>query len=215
MMLTEMKVHELLQEVASNSPAPGGGSVSALSGAFAASLVAMVARLTLKKKDLPEETREKMEYVLAKAEELKESLTKHVQTDTDIFKQVMEAYRLPKGSKEEQENRYQAVQTALKLAARHPLEVAEECLKVQTLVSEAVAHGNPSALSDVGVASLLAHAGLVGALYNVAINLDGIEDMDFGYYSALKSDLTMTDAVRLEADVRSQLNSKLNYKVYW
>jgi formiminotetrahydrofolate cyclodeaminase len=214
-MLMDMTVRDFLQELASDSPAPGGGSVAALSGALSAALVMMVARLTLGMKGVTEEKTEKMNEVITEAIKLFDRLSNRVDADTEAFNKVMAAYKMPKGTAEEKEDRSEAIQNALKGAARHPMEVAEECTKLQTLCADLVTYGNQQALSDTGVASLLAHSGMTGALYNVAINLEGIKDTDFGYYTAIKCDQTMTEAGRREADVRSLLNNRLNYKVYW
>ncbi|MBO8159515.1 cyclodeaminase/cyclohydrolase family protein [Thermosyntropha sp.] len=174
-MLVEMKVKDFIAELASDSPAPGGGSVSAVSGALAAGLVAMVCRLTIGKKGY-EEVQSEMEQALAKAEALHQKLTQLVDDDTNAFNEVMAAFKMPKETDEEKEARRAAIQEAYKKAADVPFNIAKTCLDVLTLAESIVDKANTNAISDVGVASLAAHTGLEGAVMNVKINLPSIKD---------------------------------------
>ncbi|SHH36893.1 Formimidoyltetrahydrofolate cyclodeaminase [Thermosyntropha lipolytica DSM 11003] len=174
-MLVEMKVKEFIAELASDSPAPGGGSVSAVSGALAAGLVAMVCRLTIGKKGY-EEVQSEMEQALAKAEALHQKLTQLVDDDTNAFNEVMAAFKMPKETEEEKEKRKAAIQEAYKKAADVPYTIAKTCLEVLTLAEGIVNKVNTNAISDIGVASLAAHTGLEGAVMNVKINLPSIKD---------------------------------------
>lgn len=174
-MLVEMKVKEFIAELASDSPAPGGGSVSAVSGALAAGLVAMVCRLTIGKKGY-EEVQSEMEQALAKAEALHQKLTQLVDDDTNAFNEVMAAFKMPKETEEEKEARKAAIQEAYKKAADVPYTIAKTCLEVLTLAEGIVNKVNTNAISDIGVASLAAHTGLEGAVMNVKINLPSIKD---------------------------------------
>lgn len=174
-MLVEMKVKEFIAELASDSPAPGGGSVSAVSGALAAGLVAMVCRLTIGKKGY-EEVQSEMEQALAKAEALHQKLTQLVDDDTNAFNEVMAAFKMPKETDEEKEARKAAIQEAYKKAADVPYTIAKTCLEVLALAEGIVNKVNTNAISDIGVASLAAHTGLEGAVMNVKINLPSIKD---------------------------------------
>ncbi|ATW25170.1 cyclodeaminase/cyclohydrolase family protein [Candidatus Formimonas warabiya] len=174
-MLVDFTCREFLDELAAQSPAPGGGSVSALAGSLGGALVSMVARLTVGKEEF-NPVREEMHEVVARAEELRSRLTGLIDRDTEAFNRVMGAYRLPKGTEAEKGARAQAIQEAMKNAALLPLEAAACCLDVLHLAREVVAKGTPNALSDGGVAALMAYAGLRGALFNVAINLAAIKD---------------------------------------
>ena len=109
-MLMEMTVREFIAELASNSPAPGGGSVAALSGSLAAALVCMVAQLTVNNAGMEEQRQMQMQQVLEQVSVLKQSLQEHVDEDTAAFTRVMEAYRLPKGTADEREQRSGAIQ---------------------------------------------------------------------------------------------------------
>lgn len=207
-MLMDMTVRDFLKELASNSPAPGGGSVSALAGSLAAALVSMVARLS-EKQPIADGV-EKTAVVLAKAKELMAVLEKDVDADTEAFNQVMKAYGLPKGTEQEKEERSRAIQQALKGAALQPMKVARECLDVLELCSWAASHGNPNALSDAGVASLLAQAGLRGALYNVEINLSSIRDPEFKEKMVQEKEAILKKALQLQEELKETVESSLS-----
>jgi len=207
-MLMDMTVRDFLKELASNSPAPGGGSVSALAGSLAAALVSMVARLS-EKQPIPDGV-EETAVVLAKAEKLRAVLEQDVDADTEAFNQVMKAYGLPKGTELEKEERSRAIQQALKGAALQPMKVARECLDVLELCSWAAAHGNPNALSDAGVASLLAQAGLRGALYNVEINLSSIRDPEFKEKMLQEKEAILKKALQLQEELKETVESRLS-----
>lgn len=164
-----------LDELASAEPVPGGGSVAALSGAFAASLVAMVCRLTIGKKGY-EAVIYEMESILPRAQALQCELRDLVQTDSDSYTQVMSAYKLPKETDTQKEVRTRAIQDALKHASDVPLRVAERCADVLALARVVVEKGNKNAASDAGVGAVMAEAGLRGAAFNVSINLSSIKD---------------------------------------
>ena len=164
-----------LDELASAEPVPGGGSVAALSGAFAASLVAMVCRLTIGKKGY-ETVRSEMESILPRAQALQQELRDLVQTDSDAYARVMDAYKLPKDTDAQKAARSRAIQDALKHASDVPLRVAERCADVLALARVVVEKGNRNAASDAGVGAVMAEAGVRGAAFNVSINLGSIKD---------------------------------------
>lgn len=201
-MLMEMTVRDFLQELASDSPAPGGGSVSALAGALSAALVSMVAQLTPDQQPAQKD-------ILEKAADLRAALEKDVDADTEAFNKVMDAYRLPKQTAAEKDKRSQAIQQALQGAALHPLQVARECLEVLRLCFWAAAEGNPNALSDAGVAALLARSGIRGALYNVEINLSGIKDQQFKEGLTREKEEILKKAVQLQVEIENMVEHKL------
>lgn len=164
-----------LDELASVEPVPGGGSVAALSGAFAASLVAMVCRLTIGKKNY-ETVSDELQSILPRAEALQRELRELVQADSDAYARVMDAYKLPKTTGAEQAARTRAVQDALKHASDVPLRVAERCADTLALARIVAEKGNRNAASDAGVGAVMAEAGLRGAAFNVSINLGLIKD---------------------------------------
>ncbi len=176
--LADKPVQTLLDELASAEPIPGGGSVAALSGALAASLVAMVCRLTIGKKGY-EAVSGEMQAILPLAESLEGDLRELMQADIDAYARVMDAYKLPKSTPEEQAHRTHAVQDALKHASEVPLQVAQACAGVLELARPVAEKGNKNAASDAAVGALMAESGLRGAAFNVSINLAAIRDQDY------------------------------------
>jgi glutamate formiminotransferase/formiminotetrahydrofolate cyclodeaminase len=176
--LASLSVKDFVDETASKSPAPGGGSIAALCGSLAAGLASMVAGLTIGKKGY-QDVADKMQSLLAKAQKSKDILLKAVDDDTAAFNAIMAAFRLPKTTDEEKEARKQAIQDATRQAICVPLEVLRECQAVVALAETAVKLGNKNSLSDAGVAGLCSQAAASGAYYNVLINLGGLKDSDF------------------------------------
>ncbi len=164
-----------LDELASSAPAPGGGSAAAHAGAMAAALVAMVARLTVGRKKYAA-VKERMWQVIEQAEAQRAALTQAVQEDAAAFEQVMAAFKLPKGTPEEQERRKAAIQQATLEAAKVPLRVAHKVVDVLELAAQAAELGNVNAITDAGTAAALSKAALSGASLNVRINLTSLDD---------------------------------------
>jgi methenyltetrahydrofolate cyclohydrolase len=175
MSLAAKTLSDFLAELASAEPVPGGGSVAALSGALGASLVAMVCRLTIDKKGY-DSVRTDLESILPRAESLQYELRQLMQADIDAYARVMDAYKLPRATAEEQAARARAVEDGLKHASDVPLSVAERCADVLALTLVVAAKGNKNAASDAGVGALMAEAGLRGAALNVSINVGSIKD---------------------------------------
>lgn len=174
----DKRVNVFLEELASSSATPGGGSAAALAGAMGAGLVSMVCRLTVGRKRFAD-AEDELQGVLDEAEALRLCLTNLADADTQAFDQVMAAYRLPKETPTEQTARQTAIQSALQGATQVPLETARACGAVVKLAAQVIEKINPNALSDAGAAALLAEAGLKGAQLNVAINLADINDPIF------------------------------------
>lgn len=164
-----------LNSLASGEPTPGGGSASAYAAAAGASLVEMVARLTLGKKKYTDVERE-MQDILGKAESLRKDLSIAVEQDAAAFDSVMSAYRLPRDSNEDKEQRSRAIDEATLNAALVPLEVAEKALEVMNIAALVTAKGNINAITDGGTGAALAHAGIKGAGLNVRINVAELEN---------------------------------------
>ena len=176
--LMGMTVNGFADELSSDSPAPGGGSVAALCGSLSAALSAMVAALTHGKKGY-ESARPAMDDVARRGQKLKEFFAAAVDDDTQAFNRLMDAMRLPKGTDAEKAQRLDAIQEATKHAVLVPFSVLEHSLEAATLAAAMIADGNPNSLSDAGVAALTAKVAAVGAYYNVLINLPGIRDREF------------------------------------
>lgn len=199
-MLTSQTISRFLDELASNSPAPGGGSVAALSGALGAALTSMVCNLTIgKKKYLDGEA--EMKRVLGQAEMLRQKFTTLIDRDTEAFNKVMEAFGLPKESDDQKALRSAAIQQSTKEAALVPLEVMKHVIDALALARAVASHGNENSISDAGVSALMLHAGLEGAALNVEINLASIKDTEFVGWkseevaSLLRTGRTMTEEV--------------------
>jgi formiminotetrahydrofolate cyclodeaminase len=177
MKLIDMTVKNYLDLLKSDAPAPGGGSVSALTGAQGLALLLMVADLTL--------TKEKYLAEHGLCQQVKEagitlfnSLAEAVDRDTDAYNTVFVAYKLPKETEEEKAARGQAIQAANLLATQVPFEVMSQAYEGLKLVSKLVNHSNPNAASDLGVAASCLETAVKGGWLNVSINLPGVKDPD-------------------------------------
>jgi formiminotetrahydrofolate cyclodeaminase len=176
--LTEQKVTEFLDALASNAPAPGGGSVAALSGALGAALLSMVCNLTLGKKRYAD-VQDDIAALVEKTEALRHRLTGLLEADVEVFTGVSAAYKMPRKTPEDKAARSAAIQEALKAATQVPLDVAKACVDVIELCTQTAEQGNRGAVSDAGVAVLMAEAGLRSAALNVIININSIKDEAF------------------------------------
>ncbi|MCF7810946.1 glutamate formimidoyltransferase, partial [bacterium] len=177
-LLTSLKITKFIDELASDSPAPGGGSVAALCGALSAALASMVANLTFGKKGYTKHD-DVMDELAVKAQGLKAKLVDYVDKDTEAFNRVMEAFGLPKGTEEQQTVRNAAIDEANKGAALIPFEVLSLMPEVVKLARVAAEHGNRNLTPDAGVAGLTSALAARGAAYNVRVNLQSLPDDDF------------------------------------
>jgi glutamate formiminotransferase/formiminotetrahydrofolate cyclodeaminase len=177
-MYLEKPMVVFLDKLASRSPEPGGGSVSALVGALGAALVSMVGNLTLGKEKYAD-VQDKVEELLASSEKLRDELQRLIQKDTEVYADVSAAFKLPRETEEEKAERAARIQEALKLATEVPFEIGEKCLEVARLSETSAVIGNVGAVSDAGVAVLLAEAAAQSAALNVKINVNSIEDREF------------------------------------
>ena len=173
--LMSMSGKDFIEELSTNSPAPGGGSVAALLGALGAGLSSMVAALTHEKKEMFDRKPE-MDEIGVEAQILKDQLVELVDEDTNAFNSVMNANRLPANTENEQKQKVEAIKAANKYAIEVPMKTAELCIKVLKLSDMLVKKGNPNSVSDAGVSAEVAFAGVSGAYMNVLINLTGIDD---------------------------------------
>ena len=174
-MLIDKKVSNFLNELASNSPTPGGGSVAALAGALGAALISMVGNLTVGKKEY-EDVEEDIKKILSSSEKLRYELSQLIEEDVKVFNNFMATYKMPKETEDEKKIRTEKMQEALIKAAKVPLRVAYKCLDILSLSKEVAEKGNINVVSDAGVAALMAEAALESAILNVKINLKMIKD---------------------------------------
>lgn len=175
--LAAMRVHEFADELSSDSPAPGGGSVAALCGGLSAALSSMVAALTWSKKGM-ESSRPAMKARGERSQVLKDRFVDAVDRDTDAFNAVLAARRLPKSTDEEKAARARAMEQANQEATRVPLTVLEDSVEALALALEVAKDGNPASVSDAGVAGACALAAAEGASLNVRINLPSVTDVE-------------------------------------
>ncbi len=164
----------------------------------------MVNNLTVGKKAYEELSNEIKEEITKNAKEVEgliEELNKIVDEDTKAFDKVMEAFKLPKETEEEKAVRREAIQEGYKIALEVPLRCAEKCLRLLELQDVFAKHGNINAITDVGVGTLLAYAGLEGALFNVTINLGSIKDQAFKDEIGGKVDHILSEGKRLKEDL--------------
>ena len=178
MKLTDKPVTNFLDQLASNAPAPGGGSVAALSGALGAALVSMVCNLTLRKKGY-DDVQDDIKDLVARSEVLRHELTDLLEEDVAAYTAYSQAAKMPRTTEEEKAQRKEAMQAALKNATDVPIRIAEAAVKVMGLCRPAAEKGNKWAVSDAGVAVLMAEAALRSAALNVLINLGSIKDPGF------------------------------------
>lgn len=173
--LVAMTLRDFTDELSTDSPAPGGGSVSALAGALAAALAAMVANLSHAKKGF-EEKQHRLEEIAVRGQELKDHMLAAVDADTRAFDRLLEAIRLPKGTDAEKAARVEAMNHATVQAIEVPLSVLEGCPEVIDLCREIGEIGLQASKSDAGVGAQMARAAAAGAYQNVCINLPGLGD---------------------------------------
>lgn len=209
--LASMDIYEFADELASDSPAPGGGSVAALNGTLSAGLSSMVGNLTYNKKGY-KEVKQIMIELSDKAQRLKDFFTESIDKDTEAFNKVMDAFSLPKGTDEEKALRDKAIMDATKEATLVPFAVLEKTKEAAELALTVVEKGNQNSLSDAGVAGLTAAAAAEGALYNVMINLEGIDDEEFNQETAKKAIEINNQVQKIVTKIKSILHEKLKIK---
>jgi formiminotetrahydrofolate cyclodeaminase len=176
--LLDQTMHQFLGELASAAPAPGGGSVAALTGAMAAGLLTMVCDLTIGKQAYAA-FEDEARTIRARAERLRIELQLLLQADVEVFTRLMAAYKLPRATDADAANRKAAIQQATRAATEVPLHTAQATAALLPLCLPLARQGSRNAVSDVGVAAQLIRAAVPSALLNVDINLPALEDVRF------------------------------------
>ncbi len=207
-MLAEKPIFQFMDELASSAPAPGGGSVAALAGAMGAALVSMVCNLTVGKKKYAD-VEEEIKAILGQSESLRQELMNLLEEDVAAYTKVSEAMKMPRDTEEQKAIREEALEKALKEATKVPLRVAEACVKVMDLCRPVAEKGNINAVSDAGVAVVMAEAGLRSAALNVLINLGWIKDEAFKKEAQAKLDNLLEGKSNLKEEVYELVKSKL------
>jgi formiminotetrahydrofolate cyclodeaminase len=197
-MSTKRTLAAFLDELASSSPAPGGGSVAALSGALGTALTSMVCNLTIGKKKYAA-VEEEMKKILLQAEEMRRVFTALIDKDTQAFNKVMEAYSLPRDTEPQKALRTAAIREATKEATNVPLEVMKHCIDALALAQQVAASGNVNSVSDAGVSAYMLYAAAESAALNVRINLNNLNDSEFiGWKTDEMESLRSTSRMMLE-----------------
>jgi glutamate formiminotransferase/formiminotetrahydrofolate cyclodeaminase len=203
--LASKSVNGFLSELSSSSPAPGGGSVAALSGSLGAALASMVCNLTVGKEQYAD-VQDEIKDVLKKCEILQNELTILIDKDTEAFNDVMKAFKMPKETEKQKETRSKAIQDGYKTAANIPLETAKTCEKILDLVKIIAEKGNRNSITDSAVSAIMICSGVKSAILNVKINLGSIKDEKF-----VKKISSEIYALQKNADVKTEEILKLVY----
>ena len=203
MELKDLTVTGFCDITASDAPAPGGGSVSALAGTLAAALGEMVARLTVGKEKYAQ-VQPEMERLLEELPPVRQRLLEAIDRDSRAFDRYMAALTLPKGTSEEKEARKNAMQEGLKEAAQVPLEVARAAVSLFPALELVVTRGNYNALTDAVVGTMLARSAVLGALFNVRVNLGSIHDAAFVEALDRETRTLQEQALRWERQILGQ-----------
>lgn len=207
-MYIDEPLKKYMDEAASGSSTPGGGSVAALAGALGAALTSMVCNFTVGKKKYADVEAE-VAQILSEAEELRGKLLELMVEDTRVYGQVSAAYGMPKDTPEEKKARSEAIQEALKAAMQAPLEAAICCYQILKLNEPLLEKGNQNLISDVGVAVLLAESAMRSAVLNVEINLSYIKDEDLCQKTRDKLRPMLAEAVNLRSKIYKKVNEAI------
>ncbi|MCU0474065.1 MAG: glutamate formimidoyltransferase [Bacteroidales bacterium] len=198
--LVSMDLKAFMDETASESPAPGGGSISSYMGALGVALGTMVANLSSHKKGWDDKWKEFSDQAV-KGKDIQNRLLAFVDEDTDAFNRIIEAYRLPKKTEEEKKARNEAVQSAVRNAIMVPYKVMETAYSGFTLIKEMVEKGNPNSVTDAGVGALALCSCIKGAFLNVKINSAGLDDKTFAEEIIRKGSDIESKAIHAEEDI--------------
>lgn len=207
--LTDFALYAFADETASESPAPGGGSISAYVGALGVSLGTMVANLSSHKKGWDDRWKE-FSDVAEKGQNIKARLLHLVDEDTTAFNKIMEAFSLPKATDEQKTHRKNAIEEATKYAIEVPFEVMQLSLGSFELIQDMAENGNPNSVSDAGVGALCTRTAVYGAYLNVLINASGLADKNFADTKIEAAKNMLQDAVAKEKTILEIVASKIN-----
>lgn len=206
--LIKMDLRSFADETASESPAPGGGSISAYVGSLGISLGTMVANLSAHKPGWDEHWKEFSKWA-EKGQAFKNQLLKMVDEDTHAFNKIMAAFGLPKSTEEEKAERTKMIQEATRYATEVPFEVMKICYNSMEVIKAMAESGNPNSITDAGVGAICASAAIGGAFLNVKINASGITDNAFARKLITEGNVIQEKAKVLEAEILQTVNSKI------
>ncbi len=206
--IKDQSIQIFLDELASKSATPGGGSVSALMGAQSAALISMVCNLTIGKPKYAEVEAE-MQALLQKSEALREKLTGLIKADVEVFNRLMTAYGLPKETDEEKAARTEVIQAVLKAATQVPLDCAHACAEAIDLSRCAANKGSLGVISDAGAAVMAGYSGLKSAALNVYINTASLKDRSFAEAKLLELETILKNSEGIVEEIYQLVKTKL------
>ena len=206
--LVNMTLSDFANETASESPAPGGGSIAAYVGALGVSLATMVANLSSHKKGWDERWEEFSNWA-EKGEKIKNELVNLVDADTKAFNKIMEAFGLPKSTDDEKNTRTNAIQEATKFAIEIPFQVMTASYNSMEVIKAMAEIGNPNSVSDAGVGALCARSAVMGAFMNVRINTNGYNDKVYVAETLKRGKEIENKAIALEEEILKIVDGKL------
>ena len=207
--LVRMSCKAFAEETSSESPAPGGGSISAYMGALGAALACMVANLSAGKRGWESRWKEFSDWA-EEAQQLMKELLALVDEDTAAFNRLMGAMRMPKSSPEQIEERDAAMEAATLYAGEVPLRTMKTAVKAFPLLRRMAEEGNPNSVSDAGVGALAARSAVLGAQLNVKINASGLQNRDDASRLLAEAEAVAADAIKAEEDILNIVNGKIN-----
>lgn len=206
--LVSMSLTAFADETSSESPAPGGGSISAYMGALGAALASMVANLSSHKRGWDDRWKEFSDWA-EKGQRYKDELLRLVDEDTAAFNRIMTAFGLPKSTDEEKKARTEAIQQATRYATEIPYRVMQTAFEAMTVAKAMVESGNPNSVTDAGVGALAIRSAIMGAFMNVRINASGLTDKAFAADIIAKGQNIQDKTLALEAEILAIVNSKI------
>lgn len=208
MFYLDQSIKKYLDDLSAKLPAPGGGSVAALTGALAAGLVSMVCNFTIGNPKFPD-SQEECKGMLSSVTSIKEELSKLIDEDVRVYGKVSLAYRLPKDTEEQKVKRAVAIQNVLKEAERIPEHILKLSYNLLELSARLVEAGNPGLITDTGMAAILSYSAMESALLNVEINLSRMVDKEF--IEKTRSDLSLL--MEKGRGIRDEITTKVNAKL--
>ncbi|HFB99434.1 MAG TPA: glutamate formimidoyltransferase [Phaeodactylibacter sp.] len=206
--LLNLNLRAFSNETASESPAPGGGSISAYVGALGVSLAAMVANLSSHKRGWDDQWEEFSEWA-ERAQVIKDTLLRLVDEDTNAFNAIMDAFRLPKGTADEKTKRSKAIQDATRYAIEIPFKVMETSFQSFEIIKEMTKIGNPNSVTDAGVGALCARAAVHGSYLNVKVNTSGLKDKKYVTEVLKKGKQILQKTDKYEKEILKIVNNKI------
>ncbi|MEG0069512.1 cyclodeaminase/cyclohydrolase family protein [Cetobacterium sp.] len=212
MRLLDLTVEEFLNEVDSKSPAPGGGSASALASALGCALARMVAHLTFGKKSYKELSDEDIEIFGKAFNEIgydRKKLEELIDGDTEAYNLVMQAYKLPKETEAEKNIRKLVIENSLKIAIKTPLDICKLSEKTLKNLKYILKYGNKNAITDLGVSAILLYSGIEGGVLNIKINLSALSDSSYKESIIKELDDIVTSSEMVKKEILEAVNKSL------